>query len=222
MGKKKKKKKGKQPKPPAGATAEEKVTDEAVAVAALAEEPEAQEAGDVAESKAPEDSQPVGDTGSSSRRDFLTLAGQAAVGVCACSALAGSLRLALPDFYDGPPGVVALGTPADFKTGTLTWLNEIDLFVVRDNQGFGAFSSRCTHLGCTVRRTASGFFCPCHGAKYDSSGSVIAGPARRPLPWFHVWAEADGRIWVDTGKQVEPGTKPLVTGGEETGEKNDS
>jgi cytochrome b6-f complex iron-sulfur subunit len=220
MGKKKKKKKNKQPKPPAASPVkEEQVADEAAAVTADAVEPETKEALDAPESKASENNQPVVQTNTSSRRDFLTLAGQAAVGVCACTALAGSLRLALPDFYDGPPEVFALGTPADFKTGTMTWLNENDLFVVRDNLGFGAFSSRCTHLGCTVRRTASGFFCPCHGAKYDSSGSVVSGPARRPLPWFHVWAEADGRIWVDTGKQVEPGTKPVNLGSDETGEK---
>jgi Rieske Fe-S protein len=96
--------------------------------------------------------------------------------------------------------------PSDFKTGTLTWLPDHQLFVLRDGTGFGAFSSRCTHLGCTVRRTADGFFCPCHGARFDEQGSVVAGPAREPLPWFEVWAEPDGRIWVDTGKKVPAGT----------------
>ncbi|MBW1810978.1 MAG: Rieske (2Fe-2S) protein [Deltaproteobacteria bacterium] len=219
MGKKKKNKKNRQSKP-VEADDQRQAAAELSDLPVPVEEAEDQKAQAVSQSKSPEDSPPVGDT--ASRRDFLTLAGQAAVGVCACTALAGSLRLALPDFYDGPPEVFALGTPADFKTGTLTWLNENDLFVVRDNQGFGAFSSRCTHLGCTVRRTADGFFCPCHGAKYDSSGSVVLGPARRPLPWFHVWLEADGRIWVDTGRQVEPGPRPLSMVAEVTAEKNDS
>jgi len=142
MGKKKKNKKNRQSKP-VEADDQRQAAAELSDLPVPVEEAEDQKAQAVSQSKSPEDSPPVGDT--ASRRDFLTLAGQAAVGVCACTALAGSLRLALPDFYDGPPEVFALGTPADFKTGTLTWLNENDLFVVRDSQGFGAFSSRCTH-----------------------------------------------------------------------------
>ncbi len=142
-----------------------------------------------------------------SRRHFLAQAGNLAVCACALGTVAGSVRVAVPDFFDGPPEAFALGNPSDFKTGTLTWVSDKDLFVARDELGFAAFSSRCTHLGCTVRRTAEGFFCPCHGAKYDEQGLVTAGPARDPLPWFHLWIEPDGRIWVNTGKTVPVGTK---------------
>jgi cytochrome b6-f complex iron-sulfur subunit len=151
----------------------------------------------------------------SSRRTFLVRAGNWAVGACVLGAAAGSLRLAVPDFFEGPPERFPLGLPSDFKTGTLTWLPDRQLFVLREGRGFGAFSSRCTHLGCTVRRTAEGFFCPCHGARFDGQGSVLAGPARKPLPWFWVWAEPDGRIWVDTGKPVAPGTLTPLDGGDE-------
>jgi len=155
-----------------------------------------------------------GDGPQSSRRTFLVRAGNWAVGACVLGAAAGSLRLAVPDFFDGPPERFPLGLPSDFKTGTLTWLPDRQLFVLREGRGFGAFSSRCTHLGCTVRRTNEGFFCPCHGARFDGQGSVIAGPAREPLPWFRVWAEPDGRIWVDTGKPVPPGTLTPLDGGD--------
>jgi ubiquinol-cytochrome c reductase iron-sulfur subunit len=39
----------------------------------------------------------------------------------------------------------------------------------------------CTHLGCVPQavfsKTDDGWFCPCHGSKYDTSGRVIKGPA---------------------------------------------
>ena len=45
-----------------------------------------------------------------------------------------------------------------------------------------AFSSRCTHLGCTVEPAGTEYHCPCHGSVYDAfTGAVKSGPAPRPL-----------------------------------------
>ena len=61
------------------------------------------------------------------------------------------------------------------------------------------------------RRTAEGFVCPCHGAEYGPLGEVISGPARRPLPWYRVWLERDGRLWVNVGKPLdEAGPTPVL------------
>jgi Rieske Fe-S protein len=124
--------------------------------------------------------------------------------------LAGAVRFAIPEIKEGPPRRFPVGKPADFKIRTLTWLRRHDLFVIRDQEGFGAFSSRCTHLGCAVQRTAEGFQCPCHGARYDRRGQVLAGPARQPLPWYRLWLEPDGQIWVDLDRTVENGPSPLA------------
>jgi ubiquinol-cytochrome c reductase iron-sulfur subunit len=43
----------------------------------------------------------------------------------------------------------------------------------------------CTHLGCIPiahEGDYDGFFCPCHGSQYDSSGRVRHGPAPANLP----------------------------------------
>lgn len=42
----------------------------------------------------------------------------------------------------------------------------------------------CTHLGCVPLGQAgdfNGWFCPCHGSHYDSSGRIRRGPAPRNL-----------------------------------------
>jgi ubiquinol-cytochrome c reductase iron-sulfur subunit len=43
----------------------------------------------------------------------------------------------------------------------------------------------CTHLGCIPTSQAgdyNGWFCPCHGSHYDTSGRVRKGPAPINLP----------------------------------------
>ncbi|MGO4594041.1 ubiquinol-cytochrome c reductase iron-sulfur subunit [Leifsonia sp. 2TAF2] len=46
-----------------------------------------------------------------------------------------------------------------------------------------AFRAVCTHQGCTVAPQGKEFDCPCHGSRFDAStGDVLNGPARDPLP----------------------------------------
>ena len=43
----------------------------------------------------------------------------------------------------------------------------------------------CTHLGCVPLGDSGdfgGWFCPCHGSHYDTSGRIRKGPAPRNLP----------------------------------------
>ena len=42
----------------------------------------------------------------------------------------------------------------------------------------------CTHLGCVPlghQGDYGGWFCPCHGSQYDTSGRIRKGPAPRNL-----------------------------------------
>jgi cytochrome b6-f complex iron-sulfur subunit len=44
------------------------------------------------------------------------------------------------------------------------------------------FSALCTHMGCVVAAGSGELACPCHGSRFAlADGSVIEGPAQRPL-----------------------------------------
>jgi Rieske Fe-S protein len=60
---------------------------------------------------------------------------------------------------------------------------------------FRAFSAVCTHMQCLVDQVANGTIdCPCHGSQFSiKDGSVVAGPAPRPLPAQSIKVEA-GKI----------------------------
>jgi glycine/D-amino acid oxidase-like deaminating enzyme/nitrite reductase/ring-hydroxylating ferredoxin subunit len=56
--------------------------------------------------------------------------------------------------------------------------------VYRDDDGtLTAVSATCTHLGCVVHFNDAerAWECPCHGSRFGVDGSVLHGPATRPL-----------------------------------------
>jgi Rieske Fe-S protein len=76
------------------------------------------------------------------------------------------------------PAVVVI--PADVPIG----LSVVESAIVYREPGgaIHAFSGRCTHLGCRIDRVIGDeAVCPCHGSRYRSDGTVVAGPATRPL-----------------------------------------
>lgn len=74
-------------------------------------------------------------------------------------------------------------------------------FVVTDNtiiintaaDGIIALSSICTHKGCTVEydKTNKDILCPCHQSEFAFDGSVLQGPAEKPLPKYKVTRNGD-------------------------------
>jgi ubiquinol-cytochrome c reductase iron-sulfur subunit len=57
----------------------------------------------------------------------------------------------------------------------------------------------CTHLGCIPlarQGDFQGFFCPCHGSQYDTSGRIRSGPApaNLPLPPYEFVSDSKIRI----------------------------
>ena len=79
----------------------------------------------------------------------------------------------------------ALAKTADIPVGGGIVLPEQQLVVTQPTAGqFKGFSAICTHQGCTVNSVADGaIHCPCHGSSFAvADGSVVTGPARKPLP----------------------------------------
>lgn len=58
---------------------------------------------------------------------------------------------------------------------------------------FAAFSSRCTHSGCTVNYSPNNnnLPCPCHGSVFSLTGSVLNGPATSALKKYTVKKEGN-------------------------------
>lgn len=142
------------------------------------------------------------------RRNFLSKVGWANFWTATVGMVAGLARSMYPNVLYEPSRRFKMGYPGDFAKDVVTPLPGKKLFVQNDSKaGFSAISAVCTHLGCVVNVTKEGFFCPCHGSRFDPSGKVKAGPAPRPLPWYRVSLAPDGQLAVDEGEEVKPGTK---------------
>ena len=106
----------------------------------------------------------------------------------------------------GDPNRFSIGKPDDFPPGTRMALDTRRVCVVREGDRIAAISTTCTHLGCIVGLSDTGFACPCHGSRFDQDGTVTGGPAPRPLPWFKVSLAPNGELEVDKDSVVEAGT----------------
>lgn len=154
------------------------------------------------------------------RREFLKTLGLGA-GITALAGQAvAALRSLVPNVSYDAPTTVKLGLAIEFPEG-MKYLPDERLFVFREGRTFHAVSAVCTHLGCTVRAEALSnvetknvngqplklthrFLCPCHGSRYEGDGTNVAGPAPRPLAWYHLSISPDdGQLVADLARPVE-------------------
>lgn len=65
-----------------------------------------------------------------------------------------------------------------------------------------AFGPQCTHLGCAYHwdQAKTQFLCPCHNSVFGMDGSVISGPAPRPLDRYETKTE-NGKLLLGQLKQ---------------------
>jgi ubiquinol-cytochrome c reductase iron-sulfur subunit len=95
--------------------------------------------------------------------------------------------------WQGKPVFIDHRPPAEIKAA-----QDVDVSTLRDPQTDAQRVQKpewlivvgvCTHLGCIPlgqkptdpRGDYDGWFCPCHGSQYDSSGRIRKGPAPRNL-----------------------------------------
>ena len=70
---------------------------------------------------------------------------------------------------------------------------ESSIIIMNTGDQFLALSSVCTHQGCEVsyNHGNSNLPCPCHGSVFNTTGSVLQGPASSPLTKYEVTQEGD-------------------------------
>ena len=138
-----------------------------------------------------------------SRRGFFQLTlGWIAATFAVCASGVGAVRFLVPNVLFEPSLVFKAGKPEDYPDGSVTFLDEERVFLVRQGNTFRCLSANCTHLGCTVNRTSQGYHCPCHGSMFDDQGSVRSGPAPRALEWFSMTLSKDNRLLVNKSQRV--------------------
>jgi cytochrome b6-f complex iron-sulfur subunit len=141
-----------------------------------------------------------------SRRGFLTLLTGSAVALLAAATGGLSFLFMRPRVTFGPPARVPIGKPELYSSGMQVSLPESKIVIRRRGNRIAAISTVCTHLGCTVNPSDTGFDCPCHGSTYDDQGSVTGGPAPAALSWFRVQQTPSGELVVDKREAVPADT----------------
>lgn len=140
------------------------------------------------------------------RRDLLGMMALWSMASALLVATLGMLRLPRAAVLPSPSKKFRVTIPDTLPVGEAFVPAARSVAVFRDQEGVYAISTVCTHLGCIVKPTPTGFECPCHGSRFTRDGAVTAGPAPAPLAWLEV--SASGGTWVvDEATKVPAGTK---------------
>jgi thiosulfate dehydrogenase [quinone] large subunit len=83
---------------------------------------------------------------------------------------------------NSPTVIAAVSAVAVGSSTSFTTPNGSAAYLLRPSTDtFMAFLATCTHQGCPITPTGSGFRCPCHGSTFDGNGQVTGGPATKSL-----------------------------------------
>ena len=129
--------------------------------------------------------------------------GSIALGSCAPSVIRSGKREKIADLSS----LNSEGNSVQFK------YDNVQALLVRTGKGVRAaefsgislvaYSMTCTHLGCVVNAPAADgqTTCGCHGSRFDTDGSLVDGPASRPLEAIKLEV-VDGAVfavgWIET------------------------
>ena len=137
------------------------------------------------------------------RRTFVKI-GIGSIAIAACGTGLFGYQFMYPNVLYEPSPIVNAGKPDRYPADSVTLDPETGIYVVRSAEGFYALSAVCTHLGClTAWKPELGIIaCPCHGSKFQRTGTKIEGPAPKPLPWLRMWLNEDGDLLVDRSTPI--------------------
>jgi Rieske Fe-S protein len=133
------------------------------------------------------------------RRSVLKL-GLAVSGVLAAGGLVEYLQY---QAGAAAPTAFELDLPGDYPDGSATHVSAAGAWLLRDEGGLYAISTRCPHLGCTVERQADGFQCPCHGSQFGLDGQVRRGPATHPLAYLKLTVSEQGHLVIHSDQVID-------------------
>jgi cytochrome b6-f complex iron-sulfur subunit len=144
------------------------------------------------------------------RRNFLNGIAGAALSIAAVGAAVVSIEYLSPNVLFEPPTSFRIGPPENYPLNSVTLILEQQIYVVRIPAGFSALSAICTHLGCITQwdPNIDLIACPCHGSRFRKDGTVVHGPAPRPLPHFAMRIMPDGELMVNK-LEIVPETQIL-------------
>ncbi len=99
-------------------------------------------------------------------------------------------------------GTVVMGHIDEFPVGSVTRHQKGRFYLVREDAGFLAVSSWCTHKnGLTIWQKESWhFYCPFHGAKFDRTGCYVGHMGCAPMRLNPLQIDAAGQVVVDTDR----------------------
>lgn len=126
------------------------------------------------------------------RRTFLARAGRASLGLASASLLPWAAACAtVPMVTPALRGRRARIPASAFGGGAGVLFRHPEepapVYVHRHGEDrFTAVLTRCTHRGCEVEAAGARLVCPCHGSEYGPDGSLLLGPAERPLVRYPV------------------------------------
>ena len=141
------------------------------------------------------------------RREFLTYAWGAALGLLGIETGVGSFLFMYPRFKAGEFGgkfSIGLETTLPDQTAAPQPFTDGKFWLIRtEDDSPKALYMVCTHLGCLYKWVGSNnrFECPCHGSKFTHDGFYIEGPAPRSLDSFEIAIE-NGEVSVNTGAKI--------------------
>jgi Rieske Fe-S protein len=144
------------------------------------------------------------------RRDFLGVAAWWSAAAALFFGFVGAMRLPKAAVLPSPSKKFRVTLPASLASGQAYLPAGRAVALYKEADGVYAISTICTHLGCIVKATATGFDCPCHGSKFAKDGAVVKGPAPKELAWFEVKHLGGDNFMVDEGRTVLTGTTVRV------------
>ncbi len=142
------------------------------------------------------------------RRDFIVTGCQAGLGLC-LAALLGEACGTAAYYAQATVGSETIAVPKsefqylqkeEVRERSYVFVKpvgaEFPICLYKKGNVYTACLMKCTHRGCEVEVRGSRYVCPCHGSEFDPGGTVLEGPAERPLKTFkttedethvHIW-----------------------------------